>query len=140
MLRLRQVFLPLLAAAILAFAPGRAAAVPVALDREFTLAWASPVAEPMRFTLRLPQRAAPLARARLLAIEITLLPSGRIVARSVIGLPPGWTAAPRPVAPALVALPLPGAMPLFLGALAGLLILGRRRRGRVALAGPDRST
>lgn len=40
------------------------------------------------------------------------------------------TAAGSPPAPNLVELPLPGAMPLLLGALAGFAVVGRRRRHR----------
>lgn len=76
--------------------------------------------------------AAPLLPGiRLLTVDVALLPSGRLVAR---------TAAARPALPAaraapdMVTLPLPAALPLLLVALAGLVIAARPRPPEAPLA------
>jgi hypothetical protein len=65
---------------------------------------------------------------RLLAVEVTLLPSGRVLHRTIVDLPPHRPLRSQPPGPDPLVLPLPGAMPLLLGALAGLFVVGRRRR------------
>lgn len=138
MIRLRPLFLTLVLAAWVPLAPGAAMAVPLSFDRDVTLDW------------RLPARPAPalatvidthpILRIRLLTREIALLPSGRILVRQA--MVQTWRPSPpdrRPM-PEPVVLPLPGAMPLFLGALAGLVLVARRRRPAAELAGAGGST
>jgi hypothetical protein len=132
MIRLRPLLLTFVLAAWLPLVPGKAVAVPVSFDRDLAL------------DLRLPERPVPAAaippdprpilHIRLLTREIALLPSGRIVVR-MLAAPPWRPPLPGRPAPDPVVLPLPGAMPLFLGALAGLALVGRRRRPAGELAG-----
>jgi hypothetical protein len=76
------------------------------------------------------------AQLRLLTVEIMLLPSGRLAARPAVALS-RLPAPPDRHAQAPVILPLPGAMPLFLAALAGLVLVSRRRRPAAPLAEPS---
>lgn len=117
---------------LLPLLPGRAMAVPVAPDGLLRLA--SPPAHARAVWPAMPPDTRPLARVRLLAVEVTLLPSGRLLQRTIVGLPPHR---PRPPGPDPLVLPLPGAMPLLIGALAGLFVVGRRRHRPTALAGAD---
>lgn len=129
MIRLRPLVLPLALLLLLPLLPGRAAAAPVAFDRALHLDWPLPDARVLRFSILRDPR--PLVQVRLFTVQITLLPSGALVARAVVALPQGRSDAPRPapepvVVPVVV--PLPAALPLFLLALAGLVVVGRRRR------------
>ena len=137
MTRLRQYILPLLLAALLPLLPGKAAAVPVSFKTEVLLEWPLPDPRALRLTI-LPDTP-PLARVRLFWIEITLLPSGRLVARSVVELPYRGFREPPP-GPEPPVLSLPGALPLFLAALAALVVVGWRRRDGAALAVADGTT
>lgn len=120
---------------LLPLLPGRAAAVPVAPDGLIRLA--APPAHARAFWPTMPPDTRPLARVRLLAVEVTLLPSGRLLHRTIVDLPPHRPLRPRPPGPDPLVLPLPGAMPLLIGALAGLFVVGRRRRRPTALAAAD---
>jgi hypothetical protein len=132
MLRIRQLLLPLLVAALLPVLPGKAAAVPVAFEREILLELPLRDARVLRLAILDDRR--PLARVRLFTVEITLLPSGRLIARTVLALPHRHAYLPAP-GPEPVILPLPGALPMFLGALLGLAVIARRRRRTDPLAG-----
>ena len=134
MIRLRPLLLTLLLVALLPLAPARAAAVPLLFDRDMTLDW--PLRDDRALRVTVAPAEGPLARFRFLTVEITLLPSGRLLARTVVALPGPSPRLDAPVADPLI-LPLPGAMPLFMGALAGLVLVGRRRRPATALAAPD---
>lgn len=133
MIRLRPLLLTLLFLALLPLAPGSAAATPLRFDRDLTLDWPLRGDRAVRVTFAPAHE--PLARFRFLTVEITLLPSGRLLARTVLALPGRPLRDEPPVVEPLI-LPLPGAMPLFVGALAGLVLVGRRRRPAAALAAP----
>ena len=137
MLRLRPRFLPFLLALLLPVLPGKAAAVPVPFDRAILLEWPLPESRALRVAIR--KEMPPLARIRLFTVEVTLLPSGRLVTRTVVALPHPSRHEP-PTGPDPLILPLPGARPLVLVALTGLVVVGRRRRISPALAGPDGTT
>jgi hypothetical protein len=116
----------LLALAILAGAlPGPAGAAPLRADRGGDLDWRVPASHVLSVFPTGPKRTLP--RIRLVTAEVVILPSGRMVTRSVAMLPARTDPPRRPDAD-LIVLPLPAAMPLFVAALAGLLIAGRRRR------------
>lgn len=134
MIRLRPRLLPLVLALLLPLLPGKAAAAPVPFDRALSLEWPLPESRVLRLSIR--QETRPLAQVRLFTIEVTLLSSGRLVSRTVAALPSRDLHRPPP-GPEPLVLPLPGALPLFLAALAGLVVVGRRRRTRPMLAAPD---
>jgi hypothetical protein len=116
----------LLALALLAGTlPGPAGAAPLRADRGGELDWRIPGGHVLSVFPTGPTRILP--RIRLVTAEVVILPSGRILTRSVAMLPARPEPPRRPDAD-LIVLPLPAAMPLFLAALAGLLIAGRRRR------------
>jgi hypothetical protein len=106
--------------------PGAAGAAPLRADRGGEIDWRIPGGHVLSVFHTGPKRA--LSRVRLVTAEVVILPSGRMVTRSVAMLPARPEPPRRPDAD-LIVLPLPAAMPLFLAALAGLLIAGRRRRG-----------
>ena len=124
---IRMLLLSLLLTALLPLSAGRAAAASLAAGGDLILEARLP-------SLTLGTATLPLAHGRLVTRELVLLPSGKAVLR---------TLPVRPVAPLIPAtpatepliLPLPGAMPLFLVALAGLALAGHRRRAVPALAG-----
>jgi len=123
---IRMLLLPLLLAALLTLAAVPAAAVPLAFDRDLAVD-----ARPPGPGDGADER--PIARVPLLTRELVLLPSGRLVLRTASILPP------RPLRDATASeapliLPLPGAMPLFVAALAGLVLVARRRRAATPLA------
>jgi hypothetical protein len=116
----------LLALALLAGGlPGAAGAAPLRADRGTALDWRIPGGQVVPILLKRELRALP--RVRLLTAEVVVLPSGRMLIRSIATLPARAEPPPRPTAD-LIVLPLPAAMPLFLAALAGLLIAGHPRR------------
>jgi hypothetical protein len=121
--RLRTI---LLALAVLAGTlPAAVSAAPLRADRGGDLDWRIPAGHVLSVFPGGERRTLP--RIRLLTAEVVILPSGRMITRTVAVLPARPKPAPRPDAD-LIVLPLPAAMPLFLAALTGLLIAGRRRR------------
>jgi hypothetical protein len=132
MIRIRQLLLPLVVATLLPLLPGKAAAVPVPFDREIVLDL--PLRDARVLRLAILDDRQPLARVRLFTVEITLLTSGPLIARTILALPHRHTSLPAQ-GPEPVILPLPGALPLFLGALLGLAVIARRRRRTDPLAG-----
>ena len=124
----------LLALALLAGAlPGSAGAAPLRADRGVDLDWRIPGGHVFSVVLTGTVRALP--RIRLVTAEVVILPSGRMLTRSVALLPARPEPRPRPDMN-LVVLPLPAAMPLFLAALTGLVLVGRTRRRPPHTAGP----
>jgi hypothetical protein len=109
----------------LALLPGAAGAAPLRADRGGDLDWRIPGGHVLSVIPRGEARA--LLRIRLVTAEVVILPSGRMITRTLAVLPARPKSAPRPDVDVIV-LPLPAAMPLFLAALTGLLIAGRRRR------------
>jgi hypothetical protein len=116
----------LLFLALLPLAAGPAGAVPLVLDRAAGLDGQPPA-------IAAPGDAPPLT-TRFFGRDMALRPSGRPALGTAWALtrPPLPARAPS-AAPAV--LPLPGAMPHFLVALAGLALVARWRRRAGALAG-----
>jgi hypothetical protein len=134
MSRLRTLLLTL---ALLAGAlPGAAGAAPLRTVGGGDLDWRIPGGHVLSVVPTGGVRALP--RVRLVTAEVVILPSGRMITRSVVMLPARPTAPRRPDAD-LIVLPLPAAMPLFIAALAGLVLAGRHRRGPPRIAGSPRA-
>jgi hypothetical protein len=122
-----RAILPLLLLILLALAPPKAAAATLLPGRETVLDWPRGPDPVVRFVFT--RFAAPIARTRILMLEIVLLPTERTVAtlsiRRSVASPDTVHKGADPIV-----MPLPGAMPLLLGALGGLAIIGRRRARR----------
>lgn len=112
--------------------PGAAGAAPLRTGGGGDLDWRIPGGHVLSVVPTGGVRALP--RVRLVTAEVVILPSGRMVTRPAAALPLRTGLASRPGAD-LIVLPLPAAMPLFLAAIAGLALAGRRRRTGHPLAG-----
>ena len=104
--------------------PGAAGAAPVRADRGGELDWRIPGGHVLSVS---GGEARALLRIRLVTAEVVILPSGRMITRTLAVLPARPKPPRRPDTDVIV-LPLPAAMPLFLAAMAGLLLAGRHRR------------
>jgi hypothetical protein len=131
---IRMLCLTLLVVALLPLAPAGAVAVPLGHDRDLALAAPAKVrAAPAALAA-----ARPIARAPLLVREVVLLPSRAILLRPLRDLPRAPLRAGPQAAPPLT-VPLPGALPHFVVALAALVFVARRRPGARPLAGDGAS-
>jgi hypothetical protein len=117
----------LLLLALLPLVAGRADALPLPFE-------GGPGLKAPPAAIAVPADSPPLVTLGLFARDVELRPSGRpaLGAAWALSHPPLPARAP---AAAPVGLPLPGAMPHFLAALAGLALVARRRRRAGALAG-----
>lgn len=131
MIRLPAFLLPLALLLLPALLPAPAAAASVRADRGAELDWRIPAGHVLSAFPLAPLRALP--RVRLVTAEVVILPSGRMITRTLAAIPAPPAPPPRTD---LIALPLPGAMPLLLAAIGGLVLAGRRRRPRIAGARP----
>jgi hypothetical protein len=132
MLRLRA--LVVLLALFLPPASGAALASPLRHDHRASVDWPQPLVHIVPVAVLGVRHALP--RVRLFMMEVAILPSGRLVIRTVVTRP--YRPEPRPAPHAQpILLPLPATWPLVLVGAAGLVAVGRRRAAR-PLAGRRR--
>lgn len=134
--RLRASCLPALLALVLALTAGPAGATPVRIDREAALDWRLPLVHLRAVAPKGQVRALP--RVRLLTKEIVIVPSGRMVIRSLAAARTLHSPA-RPPEPDPLVLPLPAGLPLYIAALGGVALVARRRRPTSLIAGAPRA-
>ena len=117
---------------LLPLLPANATAATVLPARGLLLDW--PLGSEPVIRITVAPAHAPIARVRFLTLDIILLPTGRTVATLVSSRMIPAEAASSIAQPFV--LPLPGALPLMIGALAGLMMIARRR-APAGLVRPD---